>query len=173
MAGVNKKVADSISVKMMNFAKDIYYGMTKPSAKKLANDFSETMMKQGKKIDAKSIKNITDVYEKELAERATSIGYKAGDFLTRGTRNSYAEYKSAVANYKNLAANKATAEELLKNRPSVVNSIKKGHMNGDLIDKGAVAGTFVTASTAARFATGGGLYRDQYGNANIVGVPFI
>jgi hypothetical protein len=35
------------------------------------------------------------------------------------------------------------------------------------------AGTFMTASAGARIASGGGLYKDRYGNPNLIGVPFI
>lgn len=41
------------------------------------------------------------------------------------------------------------------------------------ISKRKVAGTMATVGIAGRVATGGGLYRDRYGNVNIPGVPFI
>ena len=45
--------------------------------------------------------------------------------------------------------------------------------HNDKIRMDRVAGTFVGASAAARVATGGGLYKDRYGNGNLIGVPFI
>lgn len=41
------------------------------------------------------------------------------------------------------------------------------------ISKSKVAGTVATVGVAGRVATGGGLYRDRYGNINVPGVPFI
>lgn len=41
------------------------------------------------------------------------------------------------------------------------------------ISKRKVAGTMATVGIAGRVATGGGLYRDRYGNVNVPGVPFI
>ena len=38
---------------------------------------------------------------------------------------------------------------------------------------GSIAGSYLTAATAGRIATGGGLYKDRHGRTNIVGVPFI
>lgn len=40
-------------------------------------------------------------------------------------------------------------------------------------DYGKIAASYMGVSTAARVATGGGLYKDKNGNSNIVGVPFI
>lgn len=41
------------------------------------------------------------------------------------------------------------------------------------ISKSKVAGTAFTVGVAGRAVTGGGLYRDRYGNINVPGVPFI
>ncbi|MGL5764618.1 MAG: hypothetical protein ACRCX8_03145, partial [Sarcina sp.] len=61
---------------------------------------------------------------------------------------------------------------------SVFKSIKQGHMkkgaNGQMeYNAGKIAGTVATVGVAGRIATGGGLYRDQYGNVNLPGIPFI
>ena len=37
----------------------------------------------------------------------------------------------------------------------------------------AIAGTYIGGSLIGRAATGGGLYRDQTGNVNMPGVPFL
>ncbi len=52
-------------------------------------------------------------------------------------------------------------------------SLSNAYMDGDKLRMGRVAGTFVGASAAARFATGGGLYKDRNGSTNIIGLPFI
>ena len=56
---------------------------------------------------------------------------------------------------------------------SVMNSIKAGHMTNGNLDMKKVAGTAATVGVAGRVVTGGGLYRDRYGNFNLPGVPFI
>ena len=56
---------------------------------------------------------------------------------------------------------------------SVMNSIKAGHMTNGNLDMKKVAGTAATVGVAGRVVTGGGLYRDRYGNVNIPGLPFI
>lgn len=56
---------------------------------------------------------------------------------------------------------------------SVMNSIKAGHMTNGNLDMKKVAGTAATVGVAGRIATGGGLYRDRYGNVNVPGLPFI
>lgn len=54
-------------------------------------------------------------------------------------------------------------------------SIQKGHMKADgkTYDMGKIAGTTFSVGVAGRIATGGGLYKDKYGNTNLPGVPFI
>lgn len=41
------------------------------------------------------------------------------------------------------------------------------------LSKSKIAGTAATVGVAGRVASGGGLYRDRYGNVNVPGVPFI
>ena len=54
-------------------------------------------------------------------------------------------------------------------------ALKSAHMNaaGTGLDYKKVAGTAATISVAGRVASGGGLYRDRYGNVNVPGLPFI
>lgn len=55
-----------------------------------------------------------------------------------------------------------------------LDSFKKAHQNADgSVNMKRAAGTFVAASAAARVASGGGVYKDRYGNPNLIGVPFI
>lgn len=56
----------------------------------------------------------------------------------------------------------------------IMESISKAHQNDDgSLNIRRAAGTFMAASAAARIASGGGLYKDRYGNPNLIGVPFI
>lgn len=74
-------------------------------------------------------------------------------------------YRSTVNHYKNGA-------EGVKG--SIANSIIAGHKGATSMDTAKlVAGSYITASSAARLATGGGVTRDRNGNANIIGVPFV
>lgn len=64
-----------------------------------------------------------------------------------------------------------------KGQRNMMQSIKMGHMtkvNGqNVLDMKKVAGTAATVGVAGRVVTGGGLYRDRYGNVNVPGLPFI
>lgn len=46
------------------------------------------------------------------------------------------------------------------------------HADGTL-NYGKIAGSYIGASAAARVVSGGGVYKDQNGNSNLIGVPFI
>lgn len=53
-------------------------------------------------------------------------------------------------------------------------SLQAAHTNDDgSLRWSRVAGTYAAASVGARVISGGGLYKDRYGNSNIPGVPFI
>ena len=56
----------------------------------------------------------------------------------------------------------------------IMESISKAHQNEDgSFNARRIGGTFMTVSAAARVASGGGVYKDRYGNPNLIGVPFI
>ena len=56
----------------------------------------------------------------------------------------------------------------------IFESINAAHRNEDgSLNIRRAAGSFVAASAAARVASGGGAYKDRYGNPNLIGVPFI
>lgn len=168
MSTVNKKISESIGVKMMNFAEDVFIGMTKPTAKDLAFSYGEKMFKHGAAIGPQGLNSLEKAYEKKLVESSTRLGYKMGDFLGGGIRNSVKDYKAADAAYQ---AGKT------KNKASIIKAIENGHTtieNGKRVINGkAVAGTGVALSVGGRVATGGGLYRDRDGNVNLPGIPFI
>ena len=44
---------------------------------------------------------------------------------------------------------------------------------GDQWNLGKIAGSYIGASAAFRVASGGGIYRDQHGNPNLIGLPFV
>ena len=51
---------------------------------------------------------------------------------------------------------------------SAAHRTKEGALN-----YGAIAGSYMGVTGAARIAGGGGIYRDKHGKANLIGVPFI
>ena len=87
------------------------------------------------------------------SEKLNEFGNQAKDFFFGGAIDSYNNYQSGMG---------------------VIDSVVKAHQNADgSTNMMRAAGTFVTASAAARVASGGGLYKDRYGNPNLIGVPFI
>ena len=53
-------------------------------------------------------------------------------------------------------------------------ALQSAHTNDDgSLRWGRIAGTYAAAAVGSRIISGGGLYKDRYGNSNIPGVPFI
>lgn len=53
-------------------------------------------------------------------------------------------------------------------------ALQSAHTNDDgSLRWGRIAGTYAAAAVGSRVISGGGLYKDRYGNSNIPGVPFI
>lgn len=62
----------------------------------------------------------------------------------------------------------------LKDGQDFFTALGNAHKNADgSMNMMRAGGTFVAASAAARVASGGGLYKDRYGNPNLIGIPFI
>ena len=54
------------------------------------------------------------------------------------------------------------------------NSLESAHKNADgTMRWDRVAGTYAAAALGSRVISGGGLYKDKYGNTNLPGIPFI
>lgn len=87
---------------------------------------------------------------------AYNVGKKTANFLTSGTKDTV---------------------KAMKQGDSFGAALKKGHtttVNGKpQLSAKKVAGTAVGVGLAGRAVTGGGLYRDRYGNVNVPGIPFI
>ncbi len=68
----------------------------------------------------------------------------------------------------------ASYDNIARNKMGVMDGLKAAHMKADgSYNVGAIAGSYLGVSAAARIAGGGGLYRDRSGNANLIGVPFV
>lgn len=56
----------------------------------------------------------------------------------------------------------------------MVDAIKKAHQTADgNWNYGAIAGSYMGVSAAYRVASGGGVTRDEGGNPNMIGIPFV
>lgn len=105
--------------------------------------------------------------------------------------------KTAAKGENILHSNKAINESIFSNFTGAVESIGRmshGDSLGDALVKtfangtkkeggklvadggwniGKIAGSYIGVSAAARIASGGGIYKDRNGNANLIGVPFV
>ena len=122
-----------------------------------ADDFIEGASKgvgNGKVIKASvnALKSNKSEIQKGMIKKVNA-GHIAGDFLGGGVRETVKNVKKG--------------DDIFK-------SIEKAHSNADgSLNMKRAAGTFVAGSAAARIATGGGIYKDRYGNPNLIGLPFI
>lgn len=58
------------------------------------------------------------------------------------------------------------ADDLYKNGKRVQGEAAK-------LNYGKIAGSYIGAGAALRVVSGGGIYKDQNGNANLIGIPFL
>lgn len=128
------------------------------------NKAAANMMRQNKGMTLQAAKNalhkadFTGIGDQLLvnAHKNNQLGYKLGDALGGGFRDSFRTMKAGKG---------------------FSNALKAGftkQVNGQTqIRAGRVAGAVMTAGVAGRVASGGGLYRDRYGRVNVPGVPFI
>lgn len=151
-------VLNSLGMMTKDLARGIYSNIDNQAATKM-------IQKHAKKTGA-----TMDVAEKMIKEslstNSAKLGYQLMDTAPlKGIRDSARNY--------NKAANKGQKVKL-------TDAIKQGHKkidaNGNIskeYDMGKIAGTAFSVGVAGRIATGGGLYKDKYGNTNLPGIPFI
>lgn len=118
---------------------------TPPEAK--SNPFDN---KQEPKIDV----DVNDINRpgEDIGFDYKNFGNKAFNFFTGGIQDTY---------------------QNVRNGQGIFEAIGNAHMKDGKVDLAKAAGTFMTVSAAGRIASGGGLYKDRYGNPNLIGVPFI
>lgn len=194
MAAPNKPIIESIAFTMKGFAEDLYKGIAQPTVgRSIKNLNKQVKQVTGEVLDKKTKQLMVDAGKVAKENSEATLGYKFGNFLSGGIRESARDYKVSKLKYQKAlnvfeqdkkagkfateeALNKAK-ENLFEQRPSVINSLKIGHTveeGGErFLNPKAVAGTAMAVGIAGRVATGGGLYRDQYGNFNVPGIPFI
>lgn len=145
----------AIAKKMLGYADEFMEGASKGigdagaikmSVNKVASNMTGKQLKYAKKGAIKAtLNNVPGVQNPTMMN-------KVGDAVWGGVRD--------------------TAEGI-KAGKNVSQALATGFMEGDKLKLDRVAGTFVGASAAARVATGGGLYKDRYGNRNVIGLPFL
>lgn len=153
MAGLGKVLAEG----MQDFARGVYKGLDNGSTTRLTNRVARTSGKTAKEVSSA---------------------------VTKSVDSQFGRLGAAAINTKPLAGIADSARVYMntpKSGRSAMQAIKQGHMitktiNGEQVAQlsmGKVAGTAATVGVAGRVATGGGLYRDRYGNINVPGLPFI
>lgn len=150
--------AGQIGKIIINFGKNVKDGMVgKKSPYTVLDKKLKSNMTNTEKVFSKAVNNGPRKRRAgNLVSKQNTVGYKTGDFLGGGIRDSINHYKSTPDSKKN-----------------VIKSLKAGHKNGEQYNTKKLLGTYATASVAGRIATGGGLYRDKDGNVNLPVVPFI
>ena len=128
---------------------------------KSVDEVSEAMAK-GQRVNIGrgqvNLSNKKQIYSKGVEPTFMN---KMGDAALGGYREGY---KGAQAALKGGAGYKDAVKQ----------GLNAGFKNADgTLNTGRVAGAVVTAGVVGRVASGGGLYKDRYGNTNLIGVPFI
>ena len=172
--------------KILNVANDFYNGAVK-GAKKDNYTINRVATKNNmaKNLDltktinkTKSVINNTPNIKTKVTRNKNipnipvnkpTAAMKAGDWAGSGIRSSVKSYKVMPDDEKGIF--KAIQQGHQKT-DAKGNIIKNADGKGEL-DMKKIAGTAVTVGVAGRIVTGGGLYRDRYGNVNLPGIPFI
>lgn len=152
-------VLNSLGMMTKDLARGIYSNIDSKAAQKMIKNHAT---KTGASMDVAE-KLIKD----SLNTNSAKLGYQLMDTAPlKGLRDSARTYNNA-----------ANAGKKVK----LTDAIKQGHQKVDAkgnpikgeYDMGKIAGTAFSVGVAGRIVTGGGLYRDRYGNVNLPGIPFI
>jgi hypothetical protein len=141
-----------------NQLKNLKFANKGEAASKLTN----TVKKMGLPDNAKGMRvnNINRSNAKRVSQQVVqnnSIGAKLGDNMIGGYRDTIKGMKGKPLSINNV---KTAANAAFRNADGSMNT-------------GKVIGAAATASVAGRVLSGGGLYRDKYGDVNIPGLPLI
>ena len=140
-----------------NMAKNLNVSKTINKSKNIASNLKKTTP-PNTKVGIKTNSIPRKVANQKQVTIKPNAAQSAGNWAGGGIRESIKSYKKMGDNEK-----------------SIIGAIKDGHKNADKTgyDMGKIAGTAFTVGVAGRIASGGGLYKDRYGNTNLPGVPFI
>ena len=150
---------------MASFGKMLAEGATSFAAgvyKSMDNQAGKTARKMGSAAGLSA-----GAVSKKIAHTKTTGAFKAG--MAFGNSAPMAGIRGSVSNINN----NRHAGKALNIKGSIMAAHSKGGDIANGIDMKKVAGTAATIGVAGRVATGGGLYRDRYGNVNVPGLPFI
>lgn len=167
-ATIRNSVTSLKSNMTKNQLKNLKFAGRSESATRLAGKASKMGMQgtpKGMRVGGKFFSGDAPKINRSGAQRVSqqivqgnnSIGAQVGDAMIGGYRDTIKGMKGkdmSLSNVKN-AANAA-----FRNTDGSMNMKR-------------VAGAAATASIAGRVATGGGLYRDKYGDVNLPGIPLI
>ena len=182
---------------MKGFASDVYTGMTKGASTaskmknvtRLTSNMTAAQRKtatQAVKKMPKALKNSGDVVYAGLGKQISKASGQAMStaqakqvfkgnvkFRLNGAPSTATKIGDALGGgYRDMYKGMKTSSNTGLKR--IGDGFNAGFRNADGKLNGArVAGGFVAASAVGRVATGGGVYKDRYGNTNLIGVPFI
>lgn len=161
-------VIQKMAVGMTDFARGVYKGLDNGNTSRLTNVTARNITNSG--VMKGSSQDIINKTAKKVVKDSVNSGMgKAGtSFINSAPLAGIAD---SAKNYMHTP----------KSGRNALDAIKKGHMtqktiNGvtqDSLSMKKVAGTAATIGVAGRVASGGGLYKDRYGNTNLPGIPFI
>ena len=138
-----------IAKNMLNFAAGLNESL-RPVASKAGREA----------LDANSRKAAQQVLNSSAGQFGAKVGNKAmNNTMTTGIAKTIHNMDGGMK-----------FKQAIRSAHSIADDTVQG---GTRLSKRKVAGTVATAGIAGRVATGGGLYRDRYGNVNVPGVPFI
>ena len=147
-------MSKDIAMSMLTFARGVVSAGSNNARRKMAKAGAAKVLSEGVTMSKRE---------------ALKAGYKAADQIMQ--KDAY-KLGAAVGNAKVFRGIADTFKER-ELGATAFEAIRRGHMVNDHISPTKVAGTAFTIGTAGRVVTGGGLYRDRYGNFNLPGVPFI
>lgn len=145
-----RKIAES----MTGFAEGIFSAGTNNAKRRIAKKSAIDMLSKG----------IT-----KSKREAIKMGYEAANEMMQ--KESY-KMGATVGNAK-VFKGITESFKAKETGATALQAIRQGHMVNGHYNAGRIAGTAATIGVAGRVVTGGGLYRDRYGNFNLPGVPFI
>lgn len=117
----------------------------------------------------------------EIDPKATKRFLKESGTTHAAMMNSSKAYKAGRKGTQFVTGGISGTAKAMKKGDGIGEALMKGHstvktVNGELtreLSAKKVAGTATAVGLGGRVLTGGGLYRDRYGNVNVPGVPFI
>lgn len=154
-----KKVATGIA----NFAAGVYSQADDKAAQKLTKMAAKTMHS----VSDISMDNATKIASNAVNNLNKSGAYKAGIAASKA-----APFKGIMDSAREYYGHANSGSKIGIKQAAILGHTKD--INGQRVaDYKKIAGTAATIGVAGRVASGGGLYRDRYGNVNVPGLPFI